>query len=139
MHTVRAVVAGKQARRAHTGLPDLERPRIDRACECLSAPARFDCHLLSGRLPQPLESQPPIPVVQADVSIPTAHLSATDDCTAKVCAGAAHALKTVRQSEVVREAGPAFANFGASVKKPHPQPGHGTSRAAVFLINGDTR
>jgi hypothetical protein len=99
-------MAGKQARRAHTGLSDLEWPRIDRACECLSAPTEWGCYLLSGRLQQPLESQPPIPVVQADVSIPITHLSATDACSAQVCAGAAHALQTFRQSELVREAGP---------------------------------
>lgn len=139
MHTVRAVTAGKQARRVHTGLSDLAWLRIKRACECLSAPAQFDCFLLSGPLQQPLECQPPIPVVQADVSIPMAHLCATNAGSAKLCASAAHALQTFRQSEVVREAGPAFANFRASATKPHPQPDHGTSRAAVFLINGDTR
>jgi len=122
MHTVRAVMAGNQARRVHTGLSDLAWPRINRACECLSAPVKFDCYLLSGRLQQPLESQPPIPVVQPGVSIPMTHLWATDAGRAKPCASAAHALQTFRQSEVVREAGPAFANSGASARKPHPQP-----------------
>ncbi|MEW9584981.1 hypothetical protein [Paraburkholderia sp. DGU8] len=132
MHTVRAVVAGKQARRAYTGLPDLERPRLDGAGECLSASARFGCYLLSGRPQQPLESQSPIAVVQATLLFPTAHLPATDDCTAKVCAGAAHALQTFRQSEVVREAGPAFAHSGDRAKKPQPQPDHGPHAPRFF-------